>query len=66
MLILQTKDSVVEISQYSATQHSTQTYIKPIAFKQNRINFLQQNYGKLGSVEKKNVRSAIKVVKKKK
>jgi hypothetical protein len=66
MLKLQTKVSVVKMSQYSENQHSTvtQTTIKPIAFKQNRINFLQQKFGKSGSMLK-NVRSAIKVVKKK-
>jgi hypothetical protein len=39
MFKLQTKVSVVKMSQYSAIQRATQTYMKPIAFKQNRINF---------------------------
>jgi hypothetical protein len=35
MLKLQTKFYVVKMSQYSANQHSTQTTLKSIAFKQN-------------------------------
>jgi hypothetical protein len=35
MLKLQTKVSVVKMSQYLANQHSTQTTIKSIDFKQN-------------------------------
>jgi hypothetical protein len=43
------------MSQYSANQHSTETTIKPIAFKQNRINFLQQTFQKSGSIVKNNI-----------
>jgi hypothetical protein len=35
MLKLQTNVSLVQMSQYSANEHSTQTTIKSIAFKQN-------------------------------
>jgi hypothetical protein len=50
MFKLQAKVSVAKMSQYSANQHSTQTTIKPIALKQNRKNFLQHKFGKLGSI----------------
>jgi hypothetical protein len=37
MFKLRTKVSVVKMSQYLENQHSTQTAIKPIVFKQSRI-----------------------------
>jgi hypothetical protein len=48
MLKLQTKVSVVKMSKYSTYQHSTQTTIKSIAFKQN-IEY-QQISEKSGSI----------------
>jgi hypothetical protein len=65
MFKLQTNVSVVKMSQYSANQHSTQTTIKPIALKQNRINILEIRRVDLNIHGKKNVRSAIRAVKKK-
>jgi hypothetical protein len=51
MLKLQTKVSVVKMSQISANQNSTQITAKPIVFKQNRVNLLQQKIGKSGSIK---------------
>jgi hypothetical protein len=59
----QLKFTVIKMSQYSASQHSTQTTIKPIAYEQNRINFLQQNSDL--NIYGKNVRSAVSAVRKK-
>lgn len=64
MIKLQTKVFVVTMSHYSTNQHSTQTSIKPIAFKQNRINSLQTQ-GRFKYSRYKIVRSAIRAVKKK-
>jgi hypothetical protein len=44
---MQTKVSVIQMSHYSGNQHSTQTTIKPIAFKQS---IEQQKIGKSGSL----------------
>jgi hypothetical protein len=47
MLKLQTRDSVVKMTQYSANHHSAQTTIKSIFFKQN---IEMQKFGKSGLV----------------
>jgi hypothetical protein len=56
MFKLQTKTSVVKISQHPANQHSTQTIITPIALKQNR----QQTFAKSGSIQKYTVKMSVK------
>lgn len=64
MIKLQTKVFVVTMSHYSTNQHSIQTTIKPIAFKQNGINSIQTQ-GRFEYSRYKIVRSAIRAVKKK-
>jgi hypothetical protein len=51
------------MSQYSAKQHSTQTTIKPIAFKRESTSYSKISVNQVDYIHGKNVRSANRAVK---